>query len=159
MTTAKDGWIHTLRAQVLLGIALAPLAFALVALPWGSIKLAGAPDPDRETTGTVVGNASGGRSTCVKVVEYAVDGRTFRTETNKSSMGYCDLESGEEVVHYEADDPSEAYAGEISTEQEGRWLFSSGLGGLAIAAVLGLLPALDRLVFGLRRRRRRKGPL
>lgn len=153
MTTAKDGWIHTLRAQILLGIALAPVAFALVALPWGGIQVAGAPDPDRETTGTVVGNESDSRSTCVLEVEYTVDGRTYRTETNDNSTYLCDIETGEEVVHYEAGDPSEAYAGDLSTRQEGSWLLYGGLGGLGLGVVLGLLPLSDRVVFGLRRRR------
>lgn len=155
MVRTKDGWIHTLRAQILLGVALAPVAFALLAVPWGLIQLAGAPDPDSRTTGTVVGSDGDGRSSCVKVVEYAVDGRTYRTETNSGSSFICDIGAGgEEVVHYEADDPSEAYAGSLSTEQEGSWMLWSGLGALGVAAALGLLPLLDRVVFGLRRRRR-----
>lgn len=151
----KQGWIWRLRAQVLLGIALAPVAFALVALPWGLIQVATAPDPDRQTVGTVVGTDREGRSSCVKVVEYTVDGETYRTESNVNSSLYCDIGSGgEETVHYEADDPAAAYAGDISTEQEGSWLVYAGLGALALAVLPGLVALADYLVFRARRRAR-----
>lgn len=151
----ERGWIWRLRAQVLLGITLAPVIFAAVALPWGLIQVATAPAPDREIIGTVVGTDRDGRSTCVKVVEYTVDGRTYRTESNVNSSLYCDIGSGgEEVVHYESDDPSHAYAGDISTEQEGSWLVAAGLGALAVAVAPGLVTLLDYVVFRARRRAR-----
>lgn len=148
----RRGWIWRLRAQVLLGITLAPVFFAALALPWGLIQVATAPDPDQMTTGTVVGTEREGRSSCVKVVEYVVDGETYRTESNVNSSLYCRVGAGgEETVHYESGDPGRAYAGSISTEQEGSWLVRAGLGALAIALVPGLVALLDYVVHRLRR--------
>lgn len=149
----ERGWIWTLRAQIILGIALAPVAVAAIALPWGLIKVMGAPDPDRETTGTVVDTAFGGRATCVAIVEFSVDGRTYRTRSNENSRYVCDAGTGgEEVVHYESADPDEAYAGDRSTRDDGSQIVGIGLGALAVAVLPALAAALDRGVDARRQR-------
>ena len=153
-----ERWIDTLRARILLGITLAPVAFAVVALPWGLIKVAGAPDPDRETTGTIVDTDERARSTCVTVVEFTVDGRSYRASSVAEQRYACAAARGsEEVVHYESADPDAAYAGDVSPREQGARRVRAGLAALALATLPGLLALVDLAVFRARARAPRRG--